>query len=157
MTGKASTTDLGVIHDIDRCPDDIVVAILADIGGVDMCQVLADGIGAVVATDTIIRDVGVVEVGRNPRRGRMAIVAGIAAGKMRRVLAGCNHAIVAGEAGTDDLGMVHGIGRYPKQVVVAVSANVAGRQMRRAFAFSTNPIMATETVVCDIGVVKCRG
>ena len=68
MTGKASTKDLGVIHDIDRCPYDIVVAILADIGRVDMCQVLARRVRPVVTINALVRDVHVIEIRRNPSR-----------------------------------------------------------------------------------------
>ena len=157
VAGEAGTDDLRVIDGVRRCKGDGVMAIDAHISGIDMCQVLAGGIGAIVAADAIIRDVGVIKIGRTPRRSRMAIVTGVAAGKMRRVLAGCDHAIVAGEAGADNLRVVYVIHRRPGHVVVAVFAHIAGRYMRRAFAFSTNAIMATETVVCDIGMVKCRG
>ena len=68
MTGEAGTKDLGVIHGIGRRPEDIVVAILANIGRVDMCQVLAWRIRAIVAITALIRDVHVIEIRRNPRR-----------------------------------------------------------------------------------------
>ena len=110
------------------------MAVDAQISRTDVRQVLADGIGAIVATDALTRDVGVVEVGRSPRRSRMAIVAGVAARKMRRVLAGCNNAIVAGEAGPDDLRMVHCIGRHPGNAAVAIFANVTRIDVRRVLA-----------------------
>ena len=113
VAGEAGADDLRVIHGVGRVPDDIVVAILADIGGVDMCQALAGGIGAVMTIDAVACDIGMIEVGRNPRRGRMAIVAGVAAGDVSCMLARCRRPIMAGEAGADDLRMVHGIGRRP--------------------------------------------
>ena len=87
----------------------------------------------------------------------MAIVTSIAARDVSCVLARCRRPIMAGEAGSDNLCVVHGIHRGPAHVVVAVFAHIAGCDMRRAFAFSTNPIMATKTAVCDTGVVKRRG
>ena len=114
VAGEAGADDLGVVDGVGRRPGDTIVAILADIGGVDMCQVFAGGIGAVMTSDTVARDIGMIEVGGNPRRGRMAIVAGVAAGDVRCMLARCRSSIMAGEAGADDLGVVDGIGRRPK-------------------------------------------
>ena len=67
VAGEACTDDLRVIDGVRRCKGDSVMAIDAQISGVDMCQVLAGGIVAIVAADAIIRDIGVIEVGRRPR------------------------------------------------------------------------------------------
>lgn len=45
-----------------------VVTILADIAGLDMCDVLARSVHAVMAVDAISRDVQVIEVRRYPSR-----------------------------------------------------------------------------------------
>ena len=76
-----------------------------------MGGVLARRVGAVVAADAIARDINVIEVRRDPRNRCMAVVAVVAAGDVRRVLARGRIAVVAGEAGPEDLRVVHDIGR----------------------------------------------
>ena len=51
------------------------MAVLADIGRVHMRWVLAGCVSAIVATEAIARDIGVVEYRRNPKCTRMTIVA----------------------------------------------------------------------------------
>lgn len=51
---------------------------------------LARGVSAVVAAETVARNVDVVKVRRNPSDGRMTIVAVITASDMRRVFT-CRH------------------------------------------------------------------
>jgi len=53
----------------------------------------------------------------------VAVVAIIAAGDMCWVLAGRNDAVVAGAAGADHLGVIHGVRRDPDIGIVAVFAN----------------------------------
>ena len=97
-----------------RCnwrPDDRAVAVLADVSGLHVRRTLACGVAAIVATRTIVNDVGMVEGRRCPCNGRMAVVAVVAATDMRRVLAGRCHAVKTGTAGTEDLGVVDGVNR----------------------------------------------
>jgi hypothetical protein len=56
----------------------------------------AGGLGAVVAADTVAADVEVIEVRRQPGDAAVAIIAGVVAGDVRRVLAGGGDAVVAG-------------------------------------------------------------
>ncbi len=64
MAGTASAQDLCVVHRKHRRPDVRSVAVLANVAGLDVRRSLARGIGAVMATDTVTRDVDVIEVGR---------------------------------------------------------------------------------------------
>lgn len=66
MAVTASTDDLSVIDDIDRHPHVGVMAILADICGLNMRHVLASGIRTVVATYAITGNVRVIEICRQP-------------------------------------------------------------------------------------------
>lgn len=42
------------------------MAVLANVAGLDVRQILADGIDTVMAVNTLARDVQMVEVGRQP-------------------------------------------------------------------------------------------
>lgn len=56
---------------------------------------LARRVSAVVAAETVTRNVDVIEVRWNPPDGRMTIVAVIATGDMRRVFTGRHRSVVA--------------------------------------------------------------
>ena len=66
MTAVAGTDDLRVVNGEDRRKYVGVVAVLANITGLDVCQVLADGIDTVVAVNTLARDVQMVKSGWQP-------------------------------------------------------------------------------------------
>jgi len=73
-----------------------VVAVLTDFRCLDMRWILADCVGPVVAAEAIAGDIDVIEIGRNPAICGVAIVAGVAAGDMRRVFARGYRAVVTG-------------------------------------------------------------
>ena len=123
MAGETGANDLRVIDHVGRHKRHVVVAVLADIGGIDMRRMLARRIGAVMAADAVGGDVGVIEVGRDPRVGRVAVVAVVAARNVGRVLARGGGAVMAGEAGANDLRVIDQVGRYKRHVVVAVLAD----------------------------------
>jgi len=62
VAGPTGSIDLGVVDRIDRYPDIRCVAIFADVAGLYMRRVLARGLRAVMAADTISSDVDVIEV-----------------------------------------------------------------------------------------------
>ena len=66
MTAQASADYLGVINGEDRRKNVGVVAVLADIAGLNVCQVFADGIDIVMAVNTLANDIQMVKVGRQP-------------------------------------------------------------------------------------------
>jgi len=101
------TDNLCVIYQVSRREDDVVVAVLADIGRLNMCWVLTCRISAIVTTEAVAGYVNVIEIRRNPGRGCMAVIATVAAIDMRRVLAFRNSAVVAGSTGTDNLCVIH--------------------------------------------------
>lgn len=156
MAGDARADDLGVINDIGRCECHVVVAVLADVSGVDMRGVLADRIGAVMAAHTVVGDVDVIEVCRDPSVRRVAVVAVVAACDMCRVLALGGHAVMTREACADDLGVVDGIGRRKRHHVVAILANVGRIEVRSILADGLHAVMAAEAIARDGGVVEVR-
>jgi len=103
VAGTACANDLRVVHLVSGYECHVVVTVLADIGGLDMCRVLARGIHAVMTADAVVDNVRVIESGGYPAHRRMAVIAIVAAIDMRRILALGNRAIVAGVTGTDNL------------------------------------------------------
>jgi len=142
---------------IDRCyrrPSRCAVAILANIGCLDVGRSLANGIGAVVATHTVVHDVDVVKVGRQPGDCRMAVVAIIAAGDMGGVFAGCYEAVMTGAASTNDLRMVNGVNRHPDVRCMAVLADIGRLDVCEVLARSVGAVMAAGAISRDIYVIE---
>lgn len=86
------------------------MAVLADVAGADVGRTLARRLDPVVAADAVARDVYVVEIRGDPRRGRVAVVTGVATRDMRRILAGGDDAVMARAASAEHLQVVYGIG-----------------------------------------------
>jgi hypothetical protein len=66
MTAVAGANDLRVVNGEGWCKDVGVVAVLANITGLDVCQVLANGVDTVMAVNTLASDVQMVKVGWQP-------------------------------------------------------------------------------------------
>ena len=86
----------------------------------------------------------------------MAVVAIIAAGDMRRVLARRNNAIVAGAAGSNNLGVVHRESWNPDIGVMAVLANFCSQNVRRVLAGRFDAVVAAYAIAGDANVIKIR-
>ena len=130
------------------------MAVLADVGGADVSWALADGVDPVVAAGAVPRDVYMIEVGGNPGDRRVAVVTGVAALDMRRVLARCDRAVVARAAGADDLRVIDNVGRRPDHIVMAVLAEIARIDVSGALARRLYTVMAARAVVDDIGMIE---
>ena len=142
VAGRAGAQYLRVVDSGNRCPGRGGVAVFANIGRRYVRRVLAGCIRAVVTAETVVGDVDVIEVGRDPRDCRMAVIAVVAAGDMRGMLAGCGVAIVAGHAGSEHVGVVHHVSRRPGHVVVAVLADVRRGDVRRVLAGCISAVVA---------------
>ena len=62
VAGATSANDLRVVDICRWGPHRWTMAVLANIGGLNVCLILAGGVGAVVTTDAITKDVQVVEI-----------------------------------------------------------------------------------------------
>lgn len=87
VTGITGAQYLGVVDHVCRCPQVTVVAILTNLGGLDVGRVLTGRFDAVMATGTVGHNVGVIKGRREPPRRRMAVITIVAAGEVRRILA----------------------------------------------------------------------
>ncbi len=131
------------------------MAVLTSIGRLDMGRVLAGSIRSVVTTETVADNIEMIEVGRDPAIGRVAVITSVAAAYVCRVLVRGDRAIVAGRAGADDLIVVDSVGRHKDKIVVTVFAQVCGLDMHRILANGVIPVVAAEAVGHDIRVLKC--
>jgi len=87
----------------------------------------------------------------------VTVVAIIATGDMRWVLACRNDAVVTGAASADDLGVVHGECWNPDIGIVTVFANFRCQNVRRILAGCFNAIVAACTIAGDTYVIEIRG
>ena len=124
MTGPASTNDLCVIDGHNGREDVGRVAVLANIGRLNVCLVLAGCIHPVVTAHAITGDVDVVKIRRQPGDRAMAVVAIVATGDVRRVLASGNNAIMAAAAISQDLGVIDCQNRCKHCRAMAVLTNI---------------------------------
>ena len=87
----------------------------------------------------------------------MAVVAISAASDMRWGFACRNDAVVAGTAGSNNLGVVHSESWNPDIGVVAVLANFCSQNMRRVLAGRFDAVVAACAIAGDTHVIKISG
>lgn len=146
-----------MVDNVCRREDDVVVAVLADIRGLDMRRVFTDRVAAVMATETVIHDIRVIECCRYPPDGCMAIVAVISTRDMRWGFPRRNRTVVASRAGTHHLGVVYDINRCENNIVVAVLADFRRLDMRGILADCVSSVVAAEAISRDVDVIEiCR-
>ena len=109
------------------------MAVLADIRRIHMRGVLTGGVSAVVATEAIARDIGVVEDSRYPERACVAIVALFARNDVAGWFARCLYPVVAGTAASRHRRVVHVRYRAPGGCCMAGLANCRRRDVVGGF------------------------
>ena len=124
VTGAARTNYLRMVDRKYRREQIGVVAVFAHIARLNMCRILADGRGTVMAAKTVARDIDVIEIRRQPGDCRMTIIASIGSRNMRWMFTGRDHAVMTGAARTQHLGMIHGSHWRPHIEVMAVFTNI---------------------------------
>jgi len=155
MTGAAGTQDLCVIDSERGRPYCRAVAILADIRSLNVCSIFAGCNSAVMAADTVAKNVHVIEICRRPRNCCVTVVAGVAAGNVGRVFPGCGDAVVATNAIAKNAGVIED-GGSPRDRVVAIVALVAGGDMGWRFPRRLDAVMAGNATTGYGGVIhKC--
>ena len=127
-----------------------VVAVLADIAGLHVVRVLACRFYAMVTVDAGAADIDVIKIRRQPVCCRVAIVARVSAGDVCRVLAGRRNTIVAGDARSVHLCVIHGRNRCPFIGGVAVFTDIGGLQVCRILARSFQTVVTTDAIAVDI-------
>ena len=157
VTGATGAQYLGVIDSDYRRPQVRGVAVLADIRRLNVRQTFADCIRAVMAADTGACDVVVIEIRGQPGDGTVAIVAGVAAGDMGRVLPGSGGAVMTGATGAQYLGVIDSDYRRPQVCGVTVLADIRRLNVCRVFTGCVRAVMAARAVADDIVMIEsCR-
>jgi len=70
------------------------------------------------------------------------------------VFAGRDTAVMAADAGTDDLSMVNREYGCEDVGVMAVLADIAGRDVREVFTRCVNTVVAVDTIARNVQVIK---
>ena len=157
MTRAATAQNLDVVNSHHRRPEIGGVAGLANIRRLNVRRTFASGLCTVMTACTIVGDVYVVEVRRQPRDRAVAVITGTAADNVGRVLAGRGDAVMTGTAGTKNLCMIDGQHRCPKNRGMAVLAYVGGLNVGRTFAGGIRAVVAVCAITVDVCVVKIGG
>lgn len=84
-----------MVNRVSRRKQNSVMTVFADVAGLNMRRIFANGVGAVVTAETVTSNIEVIEIRRNPAGARVAVIAGVCAGDVCRILASGNRAIVA--------------------------------------------------------------
>jgi len=155
VTGRAGPQHLGVVNSENGREHIRRMAVLAYIGRLNVCRVLAGRVRTVVAAKTIARDVHVIEVGRQPAYGAVTIIAVVAAGYMIRCLAGGSNAIVTRPARAQNLGMVNRHHRREDGRGMTVFTNVGCQRMRWVFAGRVRTVVAVDAATRNSRVIEC--
>ena len=154
VTGATATEHLCVIDGVCWRKTDRIVAVLANIGGLNMRGVLARRIGTVVTAHAIAGDIHMIEVGGRPSCGRMAVVAVDAANDMVGVLAGGDNAVMAGAASTQHGTVINGEYRGESVSRMTVLAGVGRQDVSRVLPNCIYAIVAGDTIARDIRMIK---
>ena len=85
-----------MVDPVGRREENIVMTVFTGVGCLNVGCVFADGVAAVVATETIAGDVYVIEIGGYPGTRRMAVIAVVTTGYVSRLLSGRYHAGMTG-------------------------------------------------------------
>lgn len=150
MTGTAFTDHLHVIDNVRRCKGGRTVAVLANYGGLYVGRVLARRGGSIVTTAAVVENIGVIEIGWQPGRAGVTVVAIRAARNMRWMFAGRGNAVVAGAAFAQNLRVIHRECWCPDIWVVAVLADVGRLYVREVLASGIDAVVATYAVARNV-------
>ena len=143
-----------MVHQVGGRKCHVIVAVLTHVARVDMCRILAGRLHAIVTVDAIGRDTHVVKVGREPGNGGMTVVTVVTARDVRRILARCGGAIMAGAASPQYLGVVHQVGGRKCHIVVAVLTHVARVDVRGIFAGRLHAVVTVDAIGRDTHVIE---
>ena len=132
------------------------MAVLTNIGGLHVREILALRLDTVVATCTVTGDIDVIEICGQPANRRVAVVTIASAGDMSCVFTSRRHTVMAGAACTQNLRVIDRDDGNERNRAVAVFADIACLHVRRVFAGRRCAVMASDTISENVGVVEIR-
>lgn len=162
VTGSATAEHLCVIHRVRWQPRHRVMAVFANIRRLNVCWILAGRIRSVVTAGTVATDVDVVEIGRNPARSCVTVVAIITTDNVVGIFAGSDNAVVAGAATTQHRTVIDRKCRCKGICCMTILARVDRQDVGRILADRVDTVMAGDAVAGDVRMIKnsrrpCRG
>ena len=133
------------------------MAILTDIGRQNVILIFTGRVCTVVTANAIADDIRVIKIRRQPRHGRVAIIAVVSAGNMRWVLACRDGAVMTGSASTDNLRVIDYHNRLKERCTVAIFTDVAGQYVILIFPNRVRTIVTTNAIARVVRMIKgCR-
>ena len=157
VTGNAGANHLEVVDGVGGRPQGAVMAILADLGCLDVCRPLAGSGCPVVARCAGPDDLQVIDgIGRRPQGTVVAVLADLRRLDMGWGLARCLDAIMATNTAIDDA-IVREVGRGPGGCRVAAVAFLDCRDVSRVLAGGGGPVVTGRTGTDHLEVIDRIG
>ena len=143
-----------MVHGVRRYPNVGVVAVFADIAGLNMCGRFAGGVRAIMAVNAIASNVDVIEVGGEPSCRGMTIVAVVTACDVRWILARRRNPIMARAASTQYLRVVNCKRRREYVGRVTIFAGICRLNMVWGLASGFDTVVTVETIARNVDVIE---
>jgi len=157
VTRRTGTQYLVVINGNYRRPGRSGVTIFANTRRLYVLGIFACRRDAVVATDAITYDTGMIEVRRCPGDRCVAVVAVVAACNMGLMFSGCRNAVVANGTAAQHLCVIDSHYRRPNCRAMTILADVRCLYMRRVLARRIRGVVTGHAIACDIDVIEICG
>jgi len=154
VTRTAGAQHVHMVDGIDRREHIGIVAVLADVAGLNVSQILACGIRAIVAARTILANARMTEVCGQPGDCRMAVITIIATRQVCEILAERCDAVMTRAASAKYLRVIDSNYRRPYVRVVAIFTNIAAQDMCGALAGCFRAVVAADAIAGDIHVIE---
>ncbi len=122
-----------------------------------MLRILASRVGAVMATDTVAKNVYVIERSWAPGNCGVTVIASVIAGDVCRMFSDRHDAIVTGSANTYYMRMIYREDGHKNIGSVTILADIACLNVCRILANSLDPVVTIDAIATDIHVIEvCR-
>ncbi len=133
------------------------MAVLTDIGRLNVCLILASCVRAVVAAEAVASNIHVIEIRWQPANRAVTVIAIVAACDMTLVFAAGGNTVVAGAAGAKDLGVVDNHDGHENVGRMAVFADICRLRVGYAFPCCITAVVAIYAIGGNRGVIEgCR-
>lgn len=153
VTTGTGTTHFSVVYGDCRRPERVAVASLALVAAGDVVPRLAGSRSTVMAAGTISRNSRMIEIGRRPCSGGVAIVTTVTAGYMITGFAQRDGVVVTAATGTAHFTMVHPDCRRPGAGTMTGVAAIAAEDMCERFSLCNTAVMTTGAAARDLAVI----
>lgn len=130
------------------------VAILTDIGRQNVILIFTGCVRTVVTANAIAGDIRVIKIRRQPRHGRVAVIAVVPAANMRCVFACRDGAVMTGRASSYNLRVIDYHDRLKERCTVAIFTDVAGQYVVLILPNRVRTIVTADTIARVIRMIE---